>query len=134
MVGVYQCHCGALLAADGSGPAHQCKPRQTPSDQTAHGAVKVDEAMLKQMDEQADDNTPSSIQRDKGLVWLEGWFDLAAALRAPVERKGEGKAIYIWFADNGNIRKWSFEPFENGRCYLPRYEPTWENPDGPTAA
>lgn len=51
------------------------------TDQTAHGAVKVlREALLKQMDEQADDNTPSSIQRDRGLVWLEGWFDLAAAL------------------------------------------------------
>ena len=35
-----------------------------------------------QMDMQADDNTPSSIQRDNGLIWLEGWFDLSAAIAA----------------------------------------------------
>lgn len=32
--------------------------------------------LIRQMEMQADDMTPSSIQREKGLVWLEGWFDL----------------------------------------------------------
>ena len=40
------------------------------------------EALKAQMEAQADDTTPSSIQREKGLVWLEGWFDMKAALRA----------------------------------------------------
>lgn len=26
--------------------------------------------------------------------------------------------IYIQFAENGNIRKWQSEPFEDGSCYL----------------
>lgn len=34
----------------------------------------------RQMEAQADDTTPSSIQRQRGLVWLEGWFDLAAII------------------------------------------------------
>lgn len=38
------------------------------------------EALQAQMEEQSDDITPSSVQRDKGLVWLEGWFDISAAL------------------------------------------------------
>lgn len=37
---------------------------------------------MKQQMENEDENTPSSIQRGKGLVWLEGWFDMAAVLRA----------------------------------------------------
>lgn len=40
------------------------------------------EALKAQMEAQDDDTTPSSIQREKGLVWLEGWFDMKAALRA----------------------------------------------------
>jgi len=39
-------------------------------------------ALDQQMEWQSDDDTPSSVQRDKGLVWLEGWFDLPAALAA----------------------------------------------------
>lgn len=41
--------------------------------------------LIRQMEMQADDTTPSSIQRDKGLTWLEGWFDLDSAYsHAPV--------------------------------------------------
>lgn len=30
--------------------------------------------------------------------------------------------IWIWFADNGNIRKWQTEPFAEGTEYLSRAE------------
>lgn len=42
-----------------------------------------------QMEAQADDTTPSSVQRDKGLVWLEGWFDLASMIEALRAKEGE---------------------------------------------
>ena len=42
---------------------------------------RVAKNMKRQM-ENEDENTPSSIQRDKGLIWLEGWFDMEAVLRA----------------------------------------------------
>lgn len=38
------------------------------------------EELKRQMEAQADDTTPSSIQRAKGLVWLDGWFDLTAII------------------------------------------------------
>lgn len=37
--------------------------------------------LIRQMEMQTEDMTPSSIQREKGLVWLEGWFDLDKALQ-----------------------------------------------------
>jgi len=46
----------------------------------------------------------------------------------------DNSEIWIWFADNGNIRKWSREPFPEGVKYAPVYQPFWENPDGPHAA
>lgn len=47
------------------------------SEDTANRLQKALEAQM------CDDdfNIPSSVQRDKGLVWLEGWFDVGAALR-----------------------------------------------------
>jgi len=42
----------------------------------------VARALNSQMEAQADDLTPSSVQREKGLFWLEGWFDLKAAISA----------------------------------------------------
>jgi len=42
----------------------------------------VARALNLQMEAQADDLTPSSVQREKGLFWLEGWFDLKAAIAA----------------------------------------------------
>jgi hypothetical protein len=37
-------------------------------------------------------------------------------------------SIYIRFADNGNIRKWSREPFEGGVAYFPSAEiTTWQD-------
>lgn len=60
---------------------------------------------------------------------LEEWGDEGAPWNEP------NPPIYVQFSDDGrHIRKWQFEPFEGGRCYLARYEPTWENPDGPQAA
>lgn len=50
-------------------------------------AASLRSNLLLQMEERDDDDTPSSIQRGKGLVWLDGWFDLAAAIRV---LKGEG--------------------------------------------
>lgn len=29
------------------------------------------------------------------------------------------RRLFIKFADNGNIRKWSREPFEGGQLYVP---------------
>ena len=52
------------------------------------GIVKHLEA---QMEAQADDTTPSSIQRAKGLVWLEGWFDLSAAVRSALKENDRGE-------------------------------------------
>ncbi len=42
---------------------------------------KVARSLTDQMEDQ-DEALPSSIQRDKGLVWLEGWFDIKAAIQA----------------------------------------------------
>lgn len=54
-----------------------------PSTQpTAAEVERVERELDRQMDQQADDTTPSSIQRDKGLIWLEGWFDIPAAIAA----------------------------------------------------
>ena len=36
----------------------------------------------RQMEDQADDMTPSSLHRHAGLTWLEGWFDLKTGLAA----------------------------------------------------
>jgi hypothetical protein len=41
-------------------------------------------AMEAQMEDEAVQTLPSSMCRERGLLWLEGWFDLAAAL-APLE-------------------------------------------------
>ena len=30
-----------------------------------------------------------------------------------------GRPIYIWLAENGNIRKWSFDSFDQGVIYYP---------------
>lgn len=47
----------------------------------------------------------------------------------------EAPPLYVRYSEDGRfIRKWSFEPFAGATRYLPSYEPTWENPDGPTAA
>ena len=43
---------------------------------------RVKLALEAQMEAMDDETIPSSIQRDKGLVWLEGWFDLDAAIAA----------------------------------------------------
>ena len=51
----------------------------------AYAAKKVAEALRAletQMEDQADDTTPSSIHRQNGKVWLEGWFDFPKALAA----------------------------------------------------
>jgi hypothetical protein len=60
--------------------------------------VNVDalrEALEKQMNEHDEEVQclPSSVLRERGLVWLEGWFDLAAALstKAPLSMEGLGK-------------------------------------------
>ncbi len=45
-------------------------------------------ALEAQMEAMDDETIPSSIHRDKGLVWLEGWFDLDAAIAAIM---GEGE-------------------------------------------
>lgn len=42
--------------------------------------------------------------------------------------------VYIRFADNGSISKWSFDPFDGATEYTPVYQPAWDNPDGPGAA
>jgi hypothetical protein len=59
-----------------------------PNDSHRHSAlstVNVDAlrmALEKQMNAATDDDfhLPSSVHRDQGRVWLEGWFDLPAAL------------------------------------------------------
>lgn len=55
------------------------------------GVKAVAKALAAQMDAQTDADcmVPSSIQRGKGLVWLEGWFDLAAAMPAASEGEVE---------------------------------------------
>ena len=40
-----------------------------------------------------DENLPSSIARERGLVWLEGWFDLSAALSAQKSEREEWQDI-----------------------------------------
>jgi hypothetical protein len=53
----------------------------------------IRKALEEQMEQQADDTTPSSIQRDKGLVWLEGWFDLSVVSQAA---EAERAAVVKW--------------------------------------
>lgn len=51
----------------------------------AYAAEKVAEvirALETQMEDQADDTTPSSIHRQNGKIWLEGWFDFSQAIAA----------------------------------------------------
>jgi hypothetical protein len=47
---------------------------------------RVELALREQMEEQ-DETLPSSIARERGLVWLEGWFDLERAILAMREGK-----------------------------------------------
>lgn len=42
---------------------------------------EVREALERQMEAQ-DEYLPTSIARERGLVWLEGWFDIPGALNA----------------------------------------------------
>jgi hypothetical protein len=49
----------------------------------------------------------------------------ATASPAPTnleELKRAAEGVWIWFADNGNIRKWQTEPFAEGTEYLSRAE------------
>lgn len=43
---------------------------------------RVAAELQSQMERRADDDTPTSICREKGLIWLEGWFDIPAAINA----------------------------------------------------
>lgn len=51
-------------------------------DQLDTLAELLAKALQAQMDAQDDDsfNLPSSIHREQGRIWLEGWFDLNAAI------------------------------------------------------
>ena len=52
---------------------------------------------------------------------------------ADCQRK-DAAVIYIQFTANGAIRKMSLKPFDNGVKYVPAFHPSWDNPDGPSAA
>ena len=69
---------------------------------------KVARALKAQMEEQMDDITPSSIQREKGLVWLEGWFDLKAALDAARGESADEPSGVGRYCNPGDMpnRKW----------------------------
>jgi hypothetical protein len=47
------------------------------------------EAELERQMEAQEENLPSSLARERGLVWLDGWFDLDAALAAYASLDGE---------------------------------------------
>ena len=71
----------ADLIRDGDYDEHPCVQRIAAhriAERERCAWVNYD-ALKAQMEAQADDTTPSSIHRGKGLVWLEGWFDLSAA-------------------------------------------------------
>jgi hypothetical protein len=81
-------------------------PAKSPTD--AVEAVAL--VLAAQMEAQSDDTTPSSMMRANGLVWLEGWFNLEAALAAARPftaecAKGEFSAgqavIYTPFGEEG---------------------------------
>lgn len=75
--------------------------------------------------------------------YANGYTDSGACARVAIS-KATGSdaaiitptpAIFVQFSDDGQfIRKWSFEPFEAGARYIPAFEPSWDNPDGPQAA
>ena len=83
------------------------------------------ERVLAALQAQEEDETvqqlPSSMCRERGLVWLSGWFDLSAAISAiPIPATGElEKALRKAAArlrlasdgpeDKATIRKWSDE-------------------------
>lgn len=54
--------------------------------------------LLAQMEAQADDTAPSSLHRQEGRIWLEGWFDLAAAMPTDTlrEQRDELLAALVW--------------------------------------
>ena len=53
----------------------------------AEDAVERVAASLAQQMEEQDEHLPSSLARERGLVWLDGWFDLRAALAAMQPQK-----------------------------------------------
>ena len=55
-----------------------------PDDATVE---RVARNLNEQMEAEQDEYTPSSVQRERGLIWLSGWFDLRAALAAVKEAK-----------------------------------------------
>ncbi len=58
-----------------------------------------------------------------GVEWRFGCAECNAedetASPVPAPSQEDAKAIYVWFADNGNIRKWDRKPFTNGMRYVP---------------
>lgn len=67
----------ALVNAYRDGQLVLAQPSGDVVEAVAH---KLETAFVVQMEAQADDTTPSSIHREQGRVWLEGWFDLNTAL------------------------------------------------------
>ncbi len=83
--------CGAEIADDESQEAadRHWNTRATPTppiEGRDADVERVREALEAQMEAQSDDTLPSSMHREAGRVWLEGWFDLRAALQALGER------------------------------------------------
>jgi hypothetical protein len=50
-------------------------------------------ALNAQMENDEVQQLPSSLCRERGLVWLEGWFDLSAAL-SELPKTGEGEGLH----------------------------------------
>lgn len=63
---------------------HRLAARPAPAEDAVERVAKV---LTEQMEEQ-DEHLPSSLARERGLVWLDGWFDLRAALAA-MQPRGE---------------------------------------------
>jgi hypothetical protein len=83
MLGHDSVWCGSCLATM---PEHDpdvpnARARWNTRASTAPDSEKLREALEKQIEGQ-DEMLPNSIARERGLVWLEGWFDLPAALGA----------------------------------------------------
>jgi hypothetical protein len=85
---------------------------------------ELQRVLISQMEAQADDDTPSSIQREKGLVWLEGWFylpiiaathptDLTRELADTKARLAEAERVLT------RISKWNQVENINGVYCLP---------------
>lgn len=78
----------AILVSNNLSTILAALARQEPDAGAVERVASELTRQMEELPENRDEHFPSSLARDRGLVWLEGWFDLRAAL-VPADPKGE---------------------------------------------